>query len=306
MERNWATLQTRLLHTGLENYDHVELDSGAIFFAKALNYRGCPCCAIALRTFEHALPTQPLKPGFVQAKWLKLEICPHCGWWHFQRDMEGKDVRSGRSYRATYWELTHAVQTEIDLKSATLPIDLLQRHLARRWEDRKYISAQQAEDLVAALLEDHHGGRVTRLTANANAADGGIDLYLSVSSAGSIQRAVQVKRRIANDVESVKDVRNFVGSMVLNRADEGIFVTTASRFSKAALALTQKASHAKFRLRLELVDGERLLEMLNATNADKPVQLPPQVERDQEWRSERGHTILTHELFAGDLGNLPL
>jgi len=41
---------------------------------------------------------------------------------------------------------------------------------------------------------EHHGGQVTRLTANANAADGGIDLYLSTRDNGLIQRAVQVKR----------------------------------------------------------------------------------------------------------------
>ena len=299
-------MQKRFLYAGLESYDHVDLDRGAIFFAKALKLRFCPCCSVPLRTFEHELPSNGLDVGFIEAKWLKLEICLQCGWWHFQQDMEGRDSTSGSLYRATYWELTHAIQTEINLTSNNLPIEILMQHLARKWEDRKLISAQQAEDLVGSLLEEHHGGQVIRLTANANAADGGIDLYLSVGDDGSIQRAVQVKRRISSDVESVKEVRNFVGSMVLSGADEGIFVTTASRFSRAALALPQKAAQAKFKLGLDLVDGERLLEMLSATNTERHVQLPPRVRPDQEWRNERGHTVMTPELFTGDLGRLPV
>jgi restriction endonuclease Mrr len=170
----------------------------------------------------------------------------------------------------------------------------------RHWDDRKLLSAQQAEDLVGSLLQEHHGGRIDRITANANAADGGIDLYLITEEDGVMRRAVQVKRRIQSDVESVTEVRNFMGAMVLENLEHGVFVTTASRFSKVARTTPKKAQGSKFKLNLELIDGERLFEILYATNGDNPAQLPPGVERDQEWRDRQGNAVSALDLFAGD------
>lgn len=110
-----------------------------------------------------------------------------------------------------------------------------------------------------------------------------------------------MKRRIAKDVETVEEVRNFVGAMILADTDRGIFVTTASRFTKPALAIPGKAIQAKFKLQLDLVDGTKLFELLSATNAAKSVQLPPNVQLDQEWRDANGQIILAGELFSGDL-----
>lgn len=292
----------RLLHTGLQSYDHVDLDAGSVFFAQALRKRSCPCCSIKLQVFEHELTLAPLELGFGRLRWLHLEICPSCGWWHYRQDYESSDPkRAEEVVRSTWWELTHALQTEIDLGASTLPIDMLQKHLLRRWDDRKLISAQQAEDLVASLLQEHHGGVVIRTTANANAADGGIDLYIAVGEDGHVRRAVQVKRRIAKDVETVEEVRNFVGAMILADTDRGIFVTTASRFTKPALAIPRKAMQAKVKLQLDLVDGTKLFELLCATNAARSVQLPPKVQLDQEWRDANGQIIPARQLFSGDL-----
>lgn len=296
-----VTESKRNVHTGILNYDHVDLDAGAMFFSSALRKRICPCCSISLLAFEHELHTQPLKPGHIQFRWLTVEICPSCGWWHFRQHSEVSLVDDpGKVSRATWWELTHALQTEIDLGETTLPVETLQRHLMRRWEDRTLLSAQQAEDLVASLLQEHHGGQVVRVSANANSADGGIDLYL-VAEGGAIRRAVQVKRRITPKAESVKDVRNFVGAMVLEREDHGVFVTTASHFTQVAQAMPAKAAGAKHKLHLDLVDGDRLLEVLRESTVEKPELLPPQVKPDQEWRDARGQIILSQDLFNADI-----
>lgn len=171
----------------------------------------------------------------------------------------------------------------------------------RRWEDRKLISAQQAEDLVASLLEEHHGGQVLRTTANVNSADGGIDLYLVLDNDASLKRAGQVKRRITKDGEPIEEVRNFVGAMLLSEIERVIFVTTASRFTKVAESAPRQAKEAKVKLQLNLVDGEMLLEMLRTTNSTCPVQLPPNVQLDQEWRCSTGKLIPARELFTGDI-----
>ena len=292
----------RLLHTGLQNYDHAYLDAGTVFFSNALRARKCPCCTLELQAFEHELPVPPLEPGFTQLRWLCVEICPSCGWWHFSQDYENlvPDRPEGK-VRSKWWELTFAIQTEIELGNTTLPISMLKRHLTRRWEDRKLISAQQAEDLVASLLHEHHGGQVIRTTANVNAADGGIDLYLVLGDDSTIKRAVQVKRRITKDSEAIEEVRNFVGAMVLSGIESGIFVTTASRFTKVAQSVPETAREAKVKLQLELIDGDMLFEMLRATNAVTSIQLPPRVRLDQEWQNTSGKLISARDLFTGDI-----
>ncbi|MBY5700411.1 restriction endonuclease [Rhizobium leguminosarum] len=128
-----------------------------------------------------------------------------------------------------------------------------------------------------------------------------VELSLAYGNDGAVRRAVQVKRRIATDTEPVGEVRNFVGAMVLTGSDCGIFVTTASRFSAVAQSVPGSAKEAKFKLQLELIDGERLFEMLRATSSTMTAQFPPRVEPDQEWRGPDGRTILARELFNGDI-----
>jgi restriction endonuclease Mrr len=201
---------------------------------------------------------------------------------------------------ARWWQLHHAVYSEIALNSLTLRIEQLRAHLARFWDERKSISAQQAEDLVASVLRDYYGGDVLRVTANANAPDGGIDLFI-VSKDGLVSRAVQVKRRLAREAESVQDVRNFIGAMLLSGVSNGVFVTTAERFSKNAADVESNRNLTKHRLSLELIDGERLLELLDFTNRQRPAQLPPLMNPDQEWVDKNGRRASTYELLFGNL-----
>lgn len=295
----------RLLHTGQHSYDHTDLDDESVFFAKALRAKQCPCCAIPLTKFEHELSTKAPEPGNAVDRWLCLDICLSCGWWHFNRDLESAlEDTTGRTVRATWWELTHALQIEINISEDSLPVEDLRRYLLRKWDDRKLISAQGAEDLVSSLLKDHLGGEVHRSTANANASDGGIDLYTVFSSNGSIRRAIQVKRRISGDVEAVTDVRNFVGAMVLEDFDQGIFVTTASRFSKPAKQIPEKAKRSKARLSLDLIDGQELYEILAASSAAAEAQVPALVAADQLWKHSNGTIVRADQLFRGDLSQI--
>lgn len=214
--------------------------------------------------------------------------------------LDNNELITGR-----WWELYHAVLTEIALNSSDITIEQLRSYLARHWKDRKHISAQQAEDLVAGVLRDYYGGEIQRVTANANSPDGGIDLLI-VSADGVIKRAIQVKRRITRDVESVKDVRNFVGAMLLSGNDTGIFVTTASRFSRTSSDVAANQNLLKHRLALELIDGERLLELLEFTNLQREVALPPLVDLNTEWIEENSGGIFTaRQLFFNDISRLP-
>lgn len=281
----------RLTYSNFGSYDHVDADAGEINFSTSVNANRCPCCRSRLSRFVHQLTAT--------GRSLHLDLCTACGWWHLHRT-ETFQTQDGKIATAIWWELHHAVFSEIELDSPSLPIEQLRMHLARQWKDRKHISAQQAEDLVASVLKEHYGGDILRLTANANAADGGIDLFV-VSADGKVKRAVQVKRRQAHDRESVREVRNFVGAMLLHGADEGVFVTTASEFTEPAKDISKNANLIKHRLSLELIDGDRLLELLEHSNLALPNKLPPLVQLDSQWIASDGSLLPTSSLLFGEL-----
>jgi restriction endonuclease Mrr len=161
----------------------------------------------------------------------RLHLCNSCGWW--QLNLEGEFEVNGKKQVALWWELHHAILVHIDISSNDVAVEDLKAHLARCWDERKYITAQKSEDLIAGILKDHYKCDIHRVTANANSADDEIDLFL-VEDNGKIHSAVQVKRRINRNVEAVKEVRDFVGALLLEGLEKGIFVTTAKRYSTPA------------------------------------------------------------------------
>lgn len=209
-------------------------------------------------------------------------------------------IEGGQLLHATWWELYHAVYSEVPVELTELTIPQLQSHLRRRWDDRKHMSSQQAEELVAALLQEHYQGEVLRVTANANSKDGGIDLYV-IHDNGAVKRAVQVKRRQTRDTESVQEIRNFVGAMILDGAELGVFVTTASRFTAPAAAIPANEGLTRKKLTLELIDGQKLYELLEHSNRKQPLILPDDITPNQEWVGPNGRIFRTEELFFGDL-----
>lgn len=279
-----------------DSYDHVDADCGEVTFPRSIDADQCPCCTGSFVHLEHHRGT---------ASTLGLAICGSCGWWHLHVDThewgvdDGKGgIRPQRGVTARWWELHYAVIEKVDL--AGLQSDDLGHHLARNWDQRVNISAQQAEDLVAGVLKEYYGGEVLRTSANTFAADGGIDLVVA-HDAGVVRRAVQIKRRLTGDPESVKDVRNFVGAMLLGGEKQGTFVTTASRFTKPATDIAKNPHLHRARLELELIDGERLLELIEHSALQRKVELPEAMSLGQIWTSANGREIGARELFLGDL-----
>jgi hypothetical protein len=302
----------RLTYSTFGRYDHAEAENDQERFLRSTVERLCPFCKTKYRHFTH-LFAQPLTtvtpadvPGILfdsQNHTLELLLCPACGWWHLTRNNTVVNRETGKRHTATWFQLYHAVYSEIALNSPDLPIAELRKHLTRFWKDRRHISAQQAEDLVASILREHYGGEILRITANANSPDDGIDLFM-VSDGDIVRRAVQIKRRIAHDVEPVQDVRNFIGAMVLSGNEKGMFVTTAARFSSAAVKIRQNTNLVRQKLEVELIDGERLLELLEHSNLQRGTQLPPLVRLDQEWTSVDGMRANTEMLLFGDLSRI--
>jgi hypothetical protein len=169
-----------------DSYDHVDSDAGVITFPRSIERNECPICGGRFFDLEHEKD---------RASVLGLHICATCGWWHLDQFGRGliidhdNDKSVFQRGWAQWWELHHAALNRIDLTSDNLTVEELRAHLARYWEQRFAISAQQAEDLVASILREREGGDVIRMSANATAADGGIDLFVVTRNGSSLARS---------------------------------------------------------------------------------------------------------------------
>ncbi len=169
--------------------------------------------------------------------------------------------------------------------------------MLKSWEDRKLISAGAAESLVQSILKEHLSCDVLTSTANVNDPDGGIDLHVC-SKNGNIISAVQVKRRISQNTESVSEVRNFVGAMEIEDIKKGIFVTTADKFTKPANKIPEKLKSINSRLELQLIDGQSLFELLKCNIRPETLIMPPDVE--SIWIGECGNRFTTQSLIYAE------
>lgn len=190
----------------------------------------------------------------------------------------------------------HSILEELDISSNEIAVADLRSYLIRRWEDRKLINACKAEQLVADILREHLSCDVYHVSANTNAADGGIDLFLCADGK-NLKTAIQVKRRVTQAVELVGEIRSFVGALIIQGYRRGIFVTTASRFSRAAKATVNAPGLKRHRLELELIDAERLLDLLKVTTPESKLKLPEGINGSTMWSSMDGTESSTLSLL---------
>jgi hypothetical protein len=303
MNRCW-----RLFYRGFASHDHIDVEDGddqpGVAVHAGFESGKCPNCAAAFALFTRCAPLPDLSSRVLPdgVHWSHptrfLYSCLRCGWWQVRREFDHYD-QSGKPlpHRSQDAYTYHAILENVDISSNDVALSDLTSHLRNRWEDRRFISAGKAEDLVASILREITGCDVFHATANVNAPDGGIDLFVPVRN-GMPHTAVQVKRRVSHDVEPVDEVRNFVGALVVEGYDKGIFVTTASRFSKGAKSVATNEHLSRHRLELDLIDGQRLLEMLHATSEPKAIELPASISLDMLWRTEDGRELTTSQVLG--------
>lgn len=225
-----------------------------------------------------------------------LFTCSRCGWWRSNERMIFYPP-SSINPRSPY-DYCPAIE-EVDISNSQVAIDDLIFHLTRKWEDRSLISASAAESLVAGLLREHFKCDVISSTTKTNTPDGGVDLYVCHSN-GEIRAAVQVKRRVNRQVEGVAEVRNFVGALAIESISKGIFVTTATRYTREARLVAEKLrSSTCSRLELELMDGDDLFELLKGLPREDKLIFPKDIKADDIWLDEARNEYSTRELLYG-------
>ena len=133
----------------------------------------------------------------------------------------------------------------------------LQKDLSQELLNRiKECSPDFFEKLVVELLVKmgYGGSRKDAGEAIGRSGDEGIDGIIKEDKLGLDVVYIQAKRW-AGTVGS-KEIRNFVGSLVGQKANKGIFITT-STFTKEALSYVTTIQH-----KVILIDGERLAQFM--------------------------------------------
>lgn len=112
------------------------------------------------------------------------------------------------------------------------------------------------ERLVVELLlaMGYGGSRKDAGQAVGQSGDGGIDGIIKEDKLGLDVIYLQAKRW--ENVVGSKEIRNFVGSLVGQKASKGVFITT-SRFTKDALEYVRTINH-----KVILIDGEMLAQLM--------------------------------------------
>lgn len=112
------------------------------------------------------------------------------------------------------------------------------------------------ENLVVELIVrmGYGGSRKDAGQAIGKSGDGGIDGIIKEDKLGLDVIYIQAKRW--EGVVGSKEIRNFVGSLVGQKADKGIFITT-SGFTKDAISYVTTIQH-----KVILIDGEQLVQLM--------------------------------------------
>ncbi len=265
----------KLIYKNFSNHDHIDIEASidiiGMKIANAFITNKCPNCLSKLDKFENIfVKAMETSDGKFYDEINHLSFCSICGWWQIKRTYE----------KITFAYSYHSILKQIDLSKNEAEIEELKIELHKNWEKRKHISASQAENFVKSLLQEKFSSEVFHTTPNVNAPDGGIDLYIAHSNS-NIKTAIQVKRRINGDIESVKNIRDFVGALVLEGYTKGIYITTASKFTSNLEQFKSKMTKTKFEL--DYYDGNKLLEILNEQISNDKIKLPLGLKEDSKF-----------------------
>ncbi len=100
------------------------------------------------------------------------------------------------------------------------------------------------------------GGSGQAIEHSGRPGDGGIDGIITQDALGLDRIYIQAKRYAAGNAVQSPDIRNFLGALMGQQGDRGVFLTT-STFSTGAIETAKSVA-----ARVVLIDGERLAELM--------------------------------------------
>ena len=218
----------------------------------------CPYCSWPLGSIEGdvKLLGDSQRDGILTSIKADRIICGGCGWWFVQKS---KTVDWIISQNIEYFETVYeGVLKRFDLDSIQLPLVTLKDHLEKSRDDIHLINPHVFERLVADVFRDFYDCEVKHV---GGPNDGGVDVFAVI---GDNPCLIQAKRRSSpNKKESVKTVRELIGTLIGIGVDNGFVVTTASDFSKASKELASNQNLVRHDININLVNKDDFFNMLN-------------------------------------------
>lgn len=193
--------------------------------------------------------------------------CSKCGWWKHEYFQDGESPLW--TNRVETHTVVNAIVRKFNVSSNEIPLGSLQREAIKNQNLLYSISPRKMEELVRYCFESYYSCEVHHC---GKSHDGGVDLLVVTSEEPIL---VQVKRRESPAKgESISAVRDFLGAMFLRQSKAGIFVTTASRFSREAHKAKETLLASQLVNSFDLIDIHSFISMLNVS-AKKDQKNPP-------------------------------
>lgn len=143
---------------------------------------------------------------------------------------------------------TDLLEEAIATNRASVEGDVLKSALA--------LSSYAFEHLVIELIGAMGYGTSGELKLTSASGDGGIDGIISQDPLGLDRIYVQAKRYAPENAIDRPRIQQFVGALLSQQGDRGVFITT-SKFTNGAIKEAERIN-----ARVELIDGERLAALL--------------------------------------------
>lgn len=213
----------------------------------------CPYCSARLVQLPH--------DRFLMKNRLNLEkpvafgACGTCGFWYVESHFQGLVHAIDITYHI-------AALKSFSINDPELALTHLLHHISGHVSDINTISPRRFEELVAQVYRDL--AYSVRLTQQSR--DGGYDLVLLERTGydqgrGDSQIIVECKRYAQDRNITVGIVRQLLG-VQLELGVKRAKIVASTRFSQPAIQSAQKVSNGHSGYELELVDIQRLAEML--------------------------------------------
>lgn len=224
--------------------------------------KDCPFCKKKLKLVFSGMRSEP-RGGDLFFSGDVLE-CQNCGWWtyktHFVDEVDGLNEVMAVCTDERYYAITKS----FDIDDKFLPIEVLNAELKKKPDILYKINPYKLEQLSQSILKDvydcevHHVGK---------RGDGGKDLIVLESDNPIL---VQVKcRQNPKHVELVQGIREFIGTLYIEDAKKGIYISTAKRFSEGSVDVVERLIENRKLDFFELINYDKLQALIKNTEEKK-------------------------------------
>lgn len=218
----------------------------------------CPFCGSKLVEINNRKLEGSDKDGIYLTFYARIEACLICGWWRYEY-LNATELIS-------IHELAIGSILSIEDADFWAPVPAIREYL------RKYpkylrigLSPIALEQVLKDVFSEYYNCEVHW---TGRGPDGGFDLYHVLADGCST--LYQIKHRETSEKsESVIPIRALLGTLIIQNAVSGIYITTAENFSKTAISEVKIAN--EYGYKIELIDYNRLIDILRATSSKIPI-----------------------------------